>query len=168
MPTASTALRVATYRPLFCNCSSVPGASATVKTSAGSAARTGGEAIDIGSTSRPAASAASAAALAASAARRAVSWPVTMRRTISQANSPSSAASPRKTGAGKPGIAAMPSMNTAAIAMARGSAESWRPMSWPRFSLSSEATRVTTVPAAMAMNIAGICATRPSPTVSSV
>ena len=46
-----------------------------------------------------------------------------------------------------------------------GWASSWPPMSAPRLSLSSVATRVTMMPAVIEMSSAGICETRPSPMV---
>jgi hypothetical protein len=52
-----------------------------------------------------------------------------------------------------------------AINSAFGSLTSWSPISVPRFSLLSDATRVTMKPAVIEMNSAGIWPTRPSPMV---
>ena len=73
----------------------------------------------------------------------------------------------RKIGVGKPGTVAMIRTMAAASARERGSATSCEKMSLPRFLDFSDATRVTKVPAVIATKSAGICATRPSPTVSS-
>ncbi|MOA28371.1 hypothetical protein D3C78_1493100 [compost metagenome] len=61
----------------------------------------------------------------------------------------------------------MPKATAAAISSARGWASTWEPMSLPTLDGPSPVcTRVTIMPAQMAMNSAGICAIRPSPMVS--
>lgn len=76
----------------------------------------------------------------------------------------------RKNGTtGSPGMAPRPTSSAAVIARALGCAMSCPKMSPPRcMSSSSEDTRVTMIPAVVAMSSAGICETRPSPMVSSV
>ncbi len=70
---------------------------------------------------------------------------------------------------GNPGTTASSSSSPAAIAIAFGCAITCRPMSRPRWPpSSSEATRVTMMPADVEMTSAGICDTRPSPMVSTV
>jgi hypothetical protein len=88
-------------------------------------------------------------------------------RMIMNPPTPVIAASSRKMALGKPGTSAKPTSTAEAIISALGSSTSWRAISEPRFSLSSDVTRVTMKPAVMAMNSAGIWLTRPSPMVSS-
>ena len=80
---------------------------------------------------------------------------------------PMTTASVRNTGSGMPGISPMPSATAAAIISARGWAITCWPMSLPTLDgPSPDCTRVTIMPAQMAMNSAGICAISPSPMVS--
>ncbi len=65
--------------------------------------------------------------------------------------------------AGKPGTSANSSSTPAAIINALGWRENWLTRSCARFSRFSPGTRVTTMPAAIEMISAGICAIRPSP-----
>ena len=74
-------------------------------------------------------------------------------------------ASETKIQVGKPGISAKPKRMAEPISSALGWASTCEPMSAPRLIESSELPRVTMMPAVMAMNSAGICATRPSPMV---
>ena len=80
---------------------------------------------------------------------------------------PMTSASTPNTGSGMPGISPMPSATAAAIISARGCAITCAPMSLPTLEgpPSSVCTRVTIMPAQMAMNSAGICEIRPSPMV---
>ncbi|MNT41590.1 hypothetical protein D3C72_1779540 [compost metagenome] len=79
---------------------------------------------------------------------------------------PTTAASARKVRVGMPGIRPMPTAMAAAISRARGCASTCAPMSLPTLDGPSPVcTRVTMMPAQMAMNSAGICAIRPSPMV---
>ena len=66
---------------------------------------------------------------------------------------------------GRPGTMAMPVMTTAAIWMARCWRRNWPMRSVPKSS-SSVAARVTMMPVEMEIRRAGICETRPSPTLS--
>jgi hypothetical protein len=86
-----------------------------------------------------------------------------------QAIAPSTSPSPRNGTVGNPGTIAKSPSSPAAIAIAFGWAMIWSPMSRPRWApSSSEATRVTMIPADVEMTRAGICATSPSPMVSTV
>ncbi len=79
---------------------------------------------------------------------------------------PTANASVRNTGQGMPGISARPSAMTPPIISALGCASTCWPMSRPTLlGPSPVVTRVTMMPAQMAMNSAGICAIRPSPMV---
>ena len=70
---------------------------------------------------------------------------------------------------GRPGTIASNTSNPAAIAIAFGCAITCMPMSRPRWPpSSSEATRVTMMPADVEITSAGICDTSPSPIVSTV
>ncbi|MNZ94060.1 hypothetical protein D3C78_1131610 [compost metagenome] len=66
---------------------------------------------------------------------------------------------------GKPGIKPNSSNNMPPISSALGWATTWAPMSVPRSDDSSEETRVTMIPAVMAISSAGTWETMPSPTV---
>ena len=70
---------------------------------------------------------------------------------------------------GNPGTIASSASSPAAMASAFGCAMICNPMSRPRWPpSSSDATRVTMMPADVEMMSAGICATSPSPMVSTV
>lgn len=71
-----------------------------------------------------------------------------------------------KTVVGKPGVKPMATATTPDTPSALGSPPICLVMSRPRFESVLVVTRVTIVPAARAMNMAGICAISPSPTES--
>ena len=86
-------------------------------------------------------------------------------RSKSRPMPPVSAARARNVMVGKPGIRANATINAPPTSSALGCAPNCWPMSLARFSVSSVLTRVTMIPAVIAISSAGICATSPSPMV---
>ncbi|CFP62558.1 Uncharacterised protein [Bordetella pertussis] len=79
---------------------------------------------------------------------------------------PTAAARAKKTSVGMPGMRPRPAEIAPAMTRARGCASTCAPMSVPTLEGPSPVcTRVTMIPAQMAMNSAGICAMSPSPMV---